>query len=444
MRRSLRFKVALVFSALTIVLLIAQALGVRLFAEAQEERLITALIHDDVVSVLHDYRARPALLPAFDARMHGYVSATDKPPIALPAYVAALPDGTHEIIVNGREIHVAIVPFGTSRLYRIYDFSAYEVHFKRVVDALMVGTGAFALLTIWLAYGLSGLLVRQVAGLARQVKALRYERSASINPGKFDEAELVELVDAFNDYHRLMADMIEREKEFTGNVSHELRTPLTTIKTSVELLEADPAIGSRSRARLAQIGRAADQMRDQVNALLSLAREESSTRTHPLPLAALVRDALQPFADTLQARGVVAIVEVDPTVCVDANAAALTIVLSNLIDNAVRYTASGHVRVRWTSGELQIDDTGTGIDAHALPHVFDRFYRARDAAQQARGHGIGLTIVRKICARYSWTIAIDSEPGRGTRVSLQLPLQPPPAASPPSDSSLTKISQAGA
>ena len=65
MRRSLRFKVALVFSALTIVLLIAQALGVRLFAEAQEERLIAALIRDDVASVLHDYHARPALLLHF-------------------------------------------------------------------------------------------------------------------------------------------------------------------------------------------------------------------------------------------------------------------------------------------------------------------------------------------------------------------------------------------
>ena len=89
MRRSLRFKVALVFSALTIVLLIAQALGVRLFAEAQEERLIAALIRDDVASVLHDYHARPALLPPFDARMHGYVSATDKPPVALPAWNCA-------------------------------------------------------------------------------------------------------------------------------------------------------------------------------------------------------------------------------------------------------------------------------------------------------------------------------------------------------------------
>lgn len=440
MRRSLRFKVALVFSALTIVLLIAQALGVRLFAEAQEERLIDALIHDDMVSVLRSYEANPALLPPFDAHLKGYVSTPDAPPVALPASTAALRDGTHEIIVDGREIHVAIAPFGASRLYRVYNFSAYEQHFKGVIDALMAGTGAFALLTIWLAFALSGLLVRQVAGLARQVKTLRHERSASINPGKYDEDELIGLVEAFNEYHRRMADMIEREKEFTGNVSHELRTPLTTIKTSVELLQQDAAIGDKSRARLEQIERAADHMRDLVNALLLLAREESSTRTQALSLATLVRDALQPFAETLEAKGVAAIVEIDGAVRVEANEAALTIVLSNLIDNAVRYTSSGHVRFVWNGSRLRIDDTGAGIEAQALPHVFDRFYRAGDAVSPAGGYGIGLAIVGKICARYGWTITIDSEPGRGTGVSLHLPL----AAGPQPDASLTKISQAGA
>jgi len=440
MRRSLRFKVALVFSALTIILLIAQALGVRLFAEAQEERLIAALIHDDVLSVLRGYEANPALWPPFDERMRGYVSIPDRPRIALPASAASLPNGTHEIIVDGREIHVAIVPFGGSRLYRVYDFSAYEKHFKTVIDALMAGTGAFALLTIWLAYALSGLLVRQVAGLARQVKAMRHERSASINPGKFDEAELVGLVDAFNDYHRRMSDMIAREKEFTGDVSHELRTPLTTIKTSVELLGEDPALGDKSRTRLAQIEHAADHMRDMVNALLLLAREESSEYTQPQPLATLVQHALQPFAGTLAANGVTAVVDIEDTVQVDVNAHALQIVLSNLIDNAARYTTSGSVRIEWTGAQLRIDDTGAGIAAQALPHVFDRFYQAGEPPSRARGYGIGLAIVRKICARHGWTITIDSEPGRGTSVSLALPR----TAAPRSGQTLTKISQAGA
>jgi signal transduction histidine kinase len=392
-----------------------------------------------MVSVLRGYDANPSLLPPFDDRLAGYVSAADRSSVALPESVAALPEGTHEIIVDGREIHVAIVPFEGSRLYRVYNFDAYEKRFKRVINALTAGTGIFALLTIWLAYGLSGLLVRQVAGLARQVKALRHQESATINPGRYDEAELVELVEAFNDFRLRMAGMIAREKEFTGNVSHELRTPLTAIKTSCELLAADPAIGEKSRARLTQIEFAADRMRDTVNALLLLAREESSAFTHPVALAGITRAALQPFADALKAKCIEAVVEVDASLFVDVNEAALTIVLANLIDNAVRHTSHGTVHVAWSHGRLLIEDTGSGIAPEALPHVFDRFYSAgAQASDGAQGFGIGLAIVRKLCERYGWTIAVESEPGRGTRVSLGLPLAAEAKASP----SLTKISQA--
>ncbi|MGF6972953.1 hypothetical protein QFZ94_001380 [Paraburkholderia sp. JPY465] len=192
---------------------IAQALGVRVLAEAQEERLIAALIHDDMVSVLRSYRANPKLLPPFEPRLNGYVSAADQSQLTLPSSVAGMPAGTHEIIVGDQEIHVAIAGLEGARLYRVYDFSRYEKHFKQMINVLMAGTGLFALLTIWLSFGVSGLLVRQVAGLARQVNALRHENAALIDPGRYDEAEIAGLVEAFNDYHRRMANMIAREKD---------------------------------------------------------------------------------------------------------------------------------------------------------------------------------------------------------------------------------------
>ncbi|MEM5436489.1 HAMP domain-containing sensor histidine kinase [Paraburkholderia diazotrophica] len=430
MRHSLRFKVALVFSALTIVLLVAQALGVKTLAEAQEEKLITALIRDDIANVMQGYRANPALLPPFDARLNGYVSAADQPPAALPASIRNLSAGTHEIVLDDREIHVAVVPFGAKRLYRVYNFNVYEKQFRHVIDMLMAGTGIFALLTIWLAYGLSGLLVRQVAGLARQVKALRLGGSTPINPGKYDEVELVGLVEAFNDYHRRMADMIEREKEFTGNVSHELRTPLTTIKTSCELLEQDSAPGTKSRARIQQIERAADSMRELVNALLLLAREESTQNVEPVRLARMIETALAPFADRLAGKGVETVIDMDRDVHVAANRSALAIVLSNLADNASRHTDCGHLWFSYADGWLRIEDTGSGISAHALPHVFDRFYRASPELTSGYSVGIGLAIVKKICDRYGWPVELDSEPGRGTRVSLRLPPASPGGAGP--------------
>ncbi|WP_233889991.1 sensor histidine kinase [Paraburkholderia flagellata] len=421
MRNSLRFKVALVFSVLTIALLVAQALGVRALAEAQEEKLIAALIRDDMASVLKSYQANPALLPPFDIRMHGYVSGADHGSIALPETAMHLPFGMHEIIIDEREIHVAIAPLGTARLYRVYNFNIYEKHFKEVINALMGGTGIFALLTIWLSFGLSGLLVRQVAGLAEQVKTLRLGESAPIQPGKYDETELVGLVEAFNDYHQRMADMIAREKAFTGNVSHELRTPLTTIKTSCELLEQDTAICGKSRARLQQIGRAADNMRELTNALLMLAREDSAREVEPVAVAKMIETALTPFAERLAQKGVETSIAVDRELRVVVNRPALSIVLSNLVDNAVRHTDQGRIQFRHANGWLYIEDTGPGIPAQVLPHVFDRFYQAASPDTPTPGAGIGLSIVRKLCERYGWSIEIGSEPGKGTCVSLRLP-----------------------
>ncbi|MCG5076770.1 sensor histidine kinase [Paraburkholderia tagetis] len=424
MRNSLRFKVALFFSVLTIALLLAQALGVRALAEAQEEKLIAALIRDDMASVLKSYEANPSLLPPFDVRMNGYVSGADQRAITLPATVGNLPAGTREIIIDGREIHVAIASLGAAgryqRLYRVYDFNIYEKHFKEVVNALMAGTGLFALLTIWLSFGLSGLLVRQVAGLARQVKTLRLGESAPIQPGKYDETELAGLVEAFNDYHRRMAEMMAREKAFTGNVSHELRTPLTTIKTSCELLDQDAAIVGKSRARLQQIERAADTMRELADALLTLAREDSARDVEPVAMASMIETALLPFADRLAQKGLDAAVDVDREIWVMANRSALAIVLSNLVDNAVRHTERGRVQFRYADGWLHIEDTGVGIPAHALARVFDRFYQAGAPRTATPGVGIGLSIVNKICERYGWGVEMDSEAGKGTRVSIRL------------------------
>jgi signal transduction histidine kinase len=445
-RYSLRFKVAIGFSALTTLLLVAQALGVRALAEAQEEKLIAALIAEDMRGLLQTYRSDPALLPPFDPKLGGYVSESAPTHASLPASVKDLGDGMHEITIDGEEVHVAIAPFGDGRLYRVYNFSAYEKHFRAVIDALMIGTGVLALVTIWLAFGLSGLLVGQIARLAAQVKALRTGEGGVLSRGRHDEIEVAELVAAFNDYHDRMARMINREKEFTANLSHELRSPLTAIKTSCELLEQDPAIGVKSRARLRQIDQAADRMNELVSALLRLAREEQPSEVVPVRLADAVREALAPFADVAAAKGVEIAVEVDPEWWVQANRSALAIVLANLVDNAVRFTDRGRIRVTEADGWLQIEDTGCGIPRESLPLVFERFYQARGEKAPERGLGIGLSIVRKICDLYGWPIELASKPSQGTRVRLQVPRWPA-KVSPTSqkiDASLTGTSQAPA
>jgi signal transduction histidine kinase len=216
-----------------------------------------------------------------------------------------------------------------------------------------------------------------------------------------------------------MAAMVEREKEFTANVSHELRTPLTRIRTSCELLEQTAAtLDAKSRQRLLQIEQSAEDMHALVECLLALAREESPAVSAPARLDMVVGAILERYADRMERQAVRASVEIDGKVPVLANGQALGIVLSNLIDNALRHTQDGVIHFRWRDGILLVADTGTGIAPEVLPHVFERFYRAPGGREG--GFGIGLAIVRKICDRYGWGIEVDSGVGTGTRVMLVL------------------------
>jgi signal transduction histidine kinase len=418
MRPSLRLKAALALFAAAIALLAAQAIGVRKLADSQEERLIRSIIDDDMRNLLQSYRDEPASLPPIDPVVGARVSQEGGQWFALPASLASLPEGVHEVALGGREVHVAVARFGAERIYRSYDYSAFESKFRDGMDALLVGTAIFVLPSIWLAYWLSGLLVRQVGGLAHQVRALRSGAASAIDPHRYDEREVAELAGAVNDYHGRMAAMVEREKEFTANVSHELRTPLTRIRTSCELLEpAAATLDAKSRRRLLQIEQSAEDMHAMIECLLALAREEPAAAAST-PLAGIVEAILERYAERLQRQSVRPVVAIPGDVLVQANAPALGIVLSNLVDNALRHTEGGEIRLRYAGGTLSVEDTGSGIPIEALPHVFERFYRAPDG--RGDGFGIGLAIVKKICDRYGWRIEADSAEGAGTRILLGL------------------------
>jgi len=419
MRPSLRLKVALALFAACVLLLASQAVGVRILAEGQEERLINAIIEDDMRNLMQSWRDEPETLPPLDPKVGARVSAEGGAWFTLPPSLATLPEGVHEVMMDGHEVHLAVTHFGSERVVRAYDYSVYERHFKNGMNALMFATALFALPTVWLAYWLSGLLVRQVGGLARQVKDLRSGAASAIDPASYDEREVAGLAEAVNDYHRRMAAMVEREKEFTANVSHELRTPLTRIRTSCELLEpVAGALDAKSRQRLLQIEQAAEDMHALVECLLALARDETETVGAPVRLAELVGAIVERYADRLEKQAVRVVVEIDAGACIQANAPALGIVLSNLVDNALRHTEDGEIRVAYRDGTLAVDDTGSGIAADALPHVFERFYRAPGG--RGDGFGIGLAIVKKICERCGWHIEVHSAEGAGTHVLLGL------------------------
>ena len=236
----------------------------------------------------------------------------------------------------------------------------------------------------------------------------------------YSDQEVRRLAEAFDAYAVRVRDFVAREQAFTADVSHELRTPLTAIRTGCELLLADQHLNADQRIRIERIDRAAERMTTVMQSMLLLARQPDAMVQESVSLRDCAHDAAEPLRERFAATGVAWRNEIPAGVNRHLDRAALEIVLSNLLRNALDHTESGHVALRWQDSTLEIEDTGRGIAARDLPHVFERHYRGEDARAH-EGHGIGLALVKRIAERHGWTLSLESRPGEGTRVHLILP-----------------------
>ncbi len=224
----------------------------------------------------------------------------------------------------------------------------------------------------------------------------------------------------------------EQQKRFTGDASHELRTPLTRIKTSTSAALQQGETIEEFRQALEVADRAADTMARLVDQLLMLARADAGQLTpvrEPVDLAAVL-------ADAVDLAGCGANVSLDlpaEPVVVLGDESLLLRVFINLIENAVRYTAAdGGITASAREEEGRavacVADTGCGIAPEHLPRLFERFYRVdTHRSRDAGGTGLGLAICRSIVDAHKGDIGIESEIGVGTRVTVTLPLGPPPS-----------------
>jgi two-component system phosphate regulon sensor histidine kinase PhoR len=238
-----------------------------------------------------------------------------------------------------------------------------------------------------------------------------------------------------------MTDITQRRRlevlrrDFVANASHELKTPVAALRVLAEtLLTALPDDPDAGREFAVRIGREAERLDTLVRDLLDLSRVERGTLdVEPVDLVGLAKEVVGGFADRAEERRIKLRTELRPNVAMRGDRAQLGLLLSNLIDNAVRYTPSrGTVRVRLDGGEsravLQVADTGEGIPASELPRIFERFYRVDKArARQTGGTGLGLAIVRHVAESHGGTVTVDSELGRGTTFTVTLPVAGPPS-----------------
>jgi two-component system phosphate regulon sensor histidine kinase PhoR len=218
-------------------------------------------------------------------------------------------------------------------------------------------------------------------------------------------------------------------KDFVANASHELRSPLTVISGYLETLSQDPALDADLQSPVAEMRRQADRMTAIIRDLLALSRlEETDEIEHGAPIdvtaitAMLKKDVLARPSHPKDVR-----VRADSDVQLVGDEAEIHSALSNLVDNAAKYTPpEGSIDMRWWAdadgGHFSVTDTGIGIPAEHLPRLTERFYRVDPGRSRATGgSGLGLAIVKHVLQRHGATLSIESTLGSGSTFTAHFP-----------------------
>ncbi|HBY93700.1 MAG: HAMP domain-containing histidine kinase [Ardenticatenaceae bacterium] len=327
-----------------------------------------------------------------------------------PEEIVALHTETLERLLPGVPVMERARIMGLSLQFLLEIMISYGIRYKEYLDLRMTET-------------------TRAIQMQMEVERIRAEEAARLEQARAQERM------------RAQEEAMQSKEEFLAFIAHELRTPMTAIRGSIEyaLHRAREEGSERVQKALANAERGLERLMHLSDELLQLSREEQmdlTLRLESLPLREFLEAIIEESRPRATEKGMALRFEPEepiPTIVGDRQW--LLTALDNLISNAIKYTEpDGQVTVRTTNHarRLQIDviDTGTGIPESALPHIFEKYYRVRDASGGfVKGTGLGLTLVKNIVERHGGDVRVQSQVGRGSTFSIYLPLDLPAADS---------------
>jgi two-component system heavy metal sensor histidine kinase CusS len=263
-----------------------------------------------------------------------------------------------------------------------------------------------------------------------------------LRPSHFEERlttrgvddELDQLAHKINQFLDQIADHLTKHREFLANAAHDLRSPLAAIQSSVEVTMQQARTAEEYQELLYSIDEECHHLGQLVNQLLDLAASDAGVvepRHISVRLDELARQACEMFQAVAEERGLTLELEAPVPVTASGDPQQLRQLLTNLIDNAIKFTPrGGHVAVRLCQEpaqkkvRLSVQDSGIGISDQDLPRIFDRFYRADKSRQRGtdvQGSGLGLSICQSIVLGHHGSIDVQSKLGCGTTFTVLLP-----------------------
>lgn len=399
-------------------LLSAAVLGASVVLNEQHERLVWRGLLTDVLE--RDLNA--AGWRGSDVRSSNSVRLVDldSPQAAeLPPTVRRLGPGLHDDIEPGNLGYAVLVrKVNGRRMAALVDISAQRAEERRLAELVALTTAAGLALLLFATWWLAGRLLRPVSELVHSVHTLDPSRRNARVGTSFRQREILSLEEAFNDFLRRLDGFVLREREFIDTASHELRTPIAVIACSAEVLQSE-SLSQGGRSALTHIRHTAVDMENLLGVLLHLAKEPPSpTTVELLALDIWLPELVQDYRLLLEGKPLT--LELGPLESTRVRVAPVvaTMVIGNLLRNAIEHTPAGQLQVALSSGVITIESCGEPLDASAIA----RLYRAVAMAdgERATGGGIGLYLIQRLCEQLGWTLTYEQSESGALRARLDL------------------------
>lgn len=366
-------------------------------------------------------------LPNTD-NLKGYLLDADDS-IGLPEQLQGYGLGYHKIHGQTEHSLLFVSQQGEKRLHLLFDGES--------VMRLAIFFGVLPLtiililiyITAWWVYRESNKLLSPIIWLSNKFDQVDPSNTeiATIDfndvPGDVDW-EVDKLIKSFESYSNRIRNFVERERAFTRDASHEFRTPLTVMKMASQMLLAEPDLNKYSVKYAKKINDSVSDMQALIDAFLVLAREtHNEFDREEVDVVELVRSEVASASIYAEDKPVNIRIDNQFPLVLNTAKQVLSIVLGNLIRNAVLYTEEGEVVISIRSASVVVSDSGIGMSSNQIERIFQPYYRAdssvddgKTSSTSRKGYGVGLTIVKRLSNRFNWILDVKSEIDIGTTI----------------------------
>lgn len=414
-RKSISRRVYRAILAVSVISMIAMVVTVMLVNEDLESTMLEVEFAQERDFILMNHTGDDVLL--WDSPNLAVVFVpTGKPrPAVLPRVFRGLPDNySEETELDGETYLITIRTVDTGLLYVAKNITHFENRESLFQLALVLIALVIIALSLILAVLSSRRIVRPLTLLSERISRIPVGTHMPRMETDYVDAELNSIATTFNRFLDELESYVRREQSLLSLASHELRTPIAVMSGALEILELRDQLNANDQATLMRIRRACDEMKDNVDILLKLARREPDTEIREIfDVSATVQRVVDDLAVSHHAAERVTLdtrarleVKSDPTM--------VRMLLRNLIQNAIQHT-KGDIRVTISAGIIEIEDQGTGLNPTQQAILRGEKVIAADGLTLS---GLGLYIVTLMAERLGWGLDIAQTDSIGTRIRL--------------------------